>query len=264
MKKTINSLFLFFLLPAFGVAQASVSSKDIIAKINAGQAVSYANVYIEGDLDLTSLLNKKLEKGSADSDSENNSKTYVSTVTAALSFVNCTFSGKVLAYATPETGKFLTRLKNEVYNADFLADVTFNGCKFLEEAEFKYSRFKGNVSFAGSRFHDEAVFKYAVFSAAPDFSKASFDGDAIFKYVKFPANTKFQAASFSDEADFKYASFKSGADFGKSVFTGLANFKYSKFSSPNFQGASFKGSEDFKYTSVNGKKADSYTIIGGD
>lgn len=263
MKKIFYHLFLLLILPAASFAQSSVSAKEVIAKINAGQAVSYRNTRIEGDLDMTQLVNKKKVKTTSN-DGDDNSKSYLSIVTAPVSFVNCTFTGNVLAYNNPDNDRFgvFKDSKNEVYNTNFNAAVTFSGCTFQEDAAFKYSEFKDKVSFAGSRFKNEALFKYSVFAFAPDFSKVVFEENAVFKYVKFPAATSFQAVSFRDNADFKYAAFNSKADFKNAVFTGMADFKYSQFSDPDFKGARFDGDEDFKYSSVNGKKIGSAIVTG--
>lgn len=260
MKKIIY--FLLLILPAASFAQTSVSSKDILAKINAGQAVSYSNVRIVGDLDMTQLANKKQVKNRTD---DQDSKSYLSVVTVPLTFVNCTFSGAVLAYFNPDNdrNRAFRESLNEVYNTNFSSDVTFSGCTFLDDAEFKYSDFKGRVSFAGSSFKHEAMFKYSTFAAAPDFNKASFEETATFKYVKFPASSSFQSASFKDDADFKYAEFASNADFRNAIFSGMANFKYSQFRTPDFKGAKFNGSEDFKYTTVNGEKVKGSALITG-
>ena len=41
------------------LAQTTISASDIIAKINRKEAISYQNATITGDLDLTSLANRK-------------------------------------------------------------------------------------------------------------------------------------------------------------------------------------------------------------
>jgi uncharacterized protein YjbI with pentapeptide repeats len=264
MKKIINQLFLLLLLPAVSFAQSSISAKDIIAKINTGQAVSYNNIRIEGDLDMTQLANKQLIKNTVN-DSDDKSKSYLSKVAAPLSFVNCTFTGKVLAYFNPDNdkSKMFTESRNDVYNTNFTSDVTFSGCTFQDDVAFKYSHFDGKVSFAESIFKKDAVFKYSMFASNPNFSQTTFGQNASFKYVKFPAATNFQSALFKDDADFKYADFGSKADFRNTVFTGTADFKYSQFSDPDFKGAQFNGSEDFKYTSVNGNKIKLSAIVTG-
>jgi hypothetical protein len=268
MKKLRNLtpvLFALLLLPALSFAQTKVAATEILDKINRGEAVTYRDVQVEGDLDMTQLNNKRLKEASME---DNNSKEYISTVTAPVSFTNCTFKGKVLGYYNPDNdkesgwiGKSLTNT-NEVYNTNFNKDVRFEDCVFEEAAAFKYSQFGGNVSFAGSRFQKSAIFKYSQFAQGPNFHKAVFADEAVFKYVKFPKGVNFSETAFRQEADFKYAEFSEGVDFQKTAFGGYADFKYTKFANPlNMQGASFQGSENFKYACLDGKAVTFSTLL---
>lgn len=254
MKKSL--LFLLCLLvPVLTWAQNRVSAQEIIDKINRGEAVVYKDAVITGDLDLTKLQNMKLEK---ESDNKYSTREYISTVTAPITFVNCTFKGDVLGYVNPD-GQGIKLLSgnnnNEVYNTNFTKAVRFQDCEFEGQSAFKYSRFKDNVSFAGSTFQHEALFKYSKFSGDVDFSNAKFKQDGNFKYASFPRTANFSRTTFTRDADFKYAKFEQQADFRKANFRGLANFKYTKVSrSFNLSQAVFGGSEDFKYTQVNNRR----------
>ncbi|WP_242923798.1 pentapeptide repeat-containing protein [Pontibacter liquoris] len=248
MMKKLPLILVILLLPLLSFAQSSVNAADIVAKINRGEAVSYKNVVITGDLNMTKLKNMK-QKGN---NGDNSSREFLSVVTVPLTFVNCTFRGDVLAYFNPDNGRNMVRSINEVYNTDFAKEVRFENCTFEQESAFKYSAFKGGASFAGSRFAEEALFKYSDFDKLVNFSQARFSDDANFKYVSFPVTANFSGAVFGGEANFKYAKFAEGVSFQKAVFDGLANFKYAKLSEPfNLRGASFKGDDDFKYTSLN-------------
>ncbi|WP_207435557.1 pentapeptide repeat-containing protein [Sabulibacter ruber] len=259
MKKTFSLLLLLWLvLPALVWAQNTVPAADVIARINRGEAVKYENATITGDLDLTQLQNKTL-KQHHDAKEKRGHKEYVSTVTAPISFVNCTFQGNVLAYynsndknadGQPDLGEKVT--EGDVYNTNFDKDVRFENCVFEQRSAFKYTEFKQEASFAGTTFRKEAFFKYSKFAQGPDFSKAKFNQQANFKYVKFPEKVSFNGATFQEEANFKYASFSGGADFQKATFNGLANLKYATLSDPvQWKGASFNGGQDLKYTSLN-------------
>jgi uncharacterized protein YjbI with pentapeptide repeats len=253
MKKLAHLVMALLLLPAFTFAQTKVDAKEIIAKINRGEAAIYKNAQVEGDLDLTQLANKKLKP--EEDENGHHSKVYVSTVTAPVSFTNCTFSGKVLAYYNPNAGEMhVVNSNNEVYNTNFEKEVRFENCTFAREVAFKYSEFKDYVSFAGSEFRDHTLFKYSKFSQGPDFSKATFQESAIFKYVNFPKATDFSQVTFKGDTDFKYAEFAEGVNFQKAAFINSANFKYAKLSNPKLEGATFKGNQDFKYTEVDGRK----------
>ncbi|PRY06070.1 pentapeptide repeat protein [Pontibacter ummariensis] len=240
-------LFVLLMFPLLCWAQTSVNASEIIAKINRGEAVSYKNAVIVGDLDMTRLENMKQQKG-------NGSKEYVSTVTVPLSFTNCTFKGDVLAYYNPETSN-LFNSSDEVYNTNFEESVRFENCKFEEASAFKYSEFKEGASFANSKFSEEGLFKYSKFAKRVDFSNALFREDANFKYVKFPVLVSFAGATFGEEANFKYAEFQEGVNFRKAVFDGTANFKYAKVKDAfDIKGADFRGGDDFKYTQLNNRK----------
>ena len=256
MKKLAYAFLLIILIPGAVAAQKNVAASDIIAQVNRGEVVSYKNVDITGDLDLTQLANKKLKEQPNRDD--HSTKEYVSTVTAPLTFTNCTFTGKVLAYFNPDQGIMYfgnDDKKNELYNTNFEKEVRFESCTFNQEATFKYSEFKQSVSFAGSTFKDQAFFKYTKFEAAPDFGKTKFTDGAVFKYVTFPAGTNFSQAVFNDDADFKYAKFPGNSNLEKAQFNGSANFKYTNFSDEvKLKGVAFNGSKDFKYTTIGGQK----------
>jgi hypothetical protein len=248
--------FLFLLLlavPFLTWAQTRVNASEIVEKINRGEAVSYKNVEIVGDLDMTQLKNMQPEKKS---DSKYSTQEYISTVTAPVTFINCTFKGDVLAYLNPDGQDVkLFNRKNEVYNTNFEKAVRFENCVFEGASAFKYSKFKEDVSFAGSRFQHEALFKYSKFSRSADFNNARFSDEANFKYVTFPQSASFESASFRREANFKYAKFSKDANFARANFRGLANFKYTKVANNmNLQRAVFDGGDDFKYTQVNNRK----------
>jgi hypothetical protein len=228
--KQLLTIFLCLIAAAASVAQ-TIKASDIIKQINEGRAVEYSNVEIEGDLDLTDLETRRLERSSTTRFGDDHAA-YQSTVEVSLKFTSCTFLGNVLAYYHIEH-------KNETYVAHFEKDAVFKNCIFKKASEFKYSEFNGVAAFAGSTFNNEANFKYSEFSSGPLFDNAKFESGADFKYTEFPRETSFENATFH----------------------GLANFKYSKFRSPlKIDGVAFKGSEDFKYTKIDGRDFTSYLL----
>ncbi|MEJ8803648.1 pentapeptide repeat-containing protein [Pontibacter sp. H249] len=260
MMRNLQILLVLLMLPLATWAQTKVSASEIIAKINRGEAVSYKNAEITGDLDLTRLKNMKLKNQKGDS--KYSTKEYISTVTAPLTFINCTFNGDVLAYFNPDSGTNMVKSSNELYNTNFEQDVRFEGCVFEEASAFKYSEFEGGASFIGTRFSEEALFKYSKFRKAVNFSSATFRNDANFKYVTFPVRVNFTGATFGGEANFKYAKFDEGVNFQKATFDGTANFKYAKISdSFNIKGADFNGGDDFKYTKLNNRQVSLTTLL---
>ncbi|GAB4021595.1 pentapeptide repeat-containing protein [Spirosoma koreense] len=250
MKLIASFLFLTAVAIAPALAQTSVDAKEIIAKINRKQAVSYQNATITGDLDLTSLENRKeVHEGNWDTPQ------YLSVVDVPLSFKNCTFKGKFLAYRSEDREGKLFKGSNTVYNTDFTEAVTFEGCTFEDDAAFKYSHFSQRALFTSNKFRDEALFKYTQFRNAADFSGSEFRGYADFKYTKFEEASAFQDVRFGQYADFKYTKFDEGVSFQKASFSGHADFKYTNFPrGTSFDNVRFNGGTDFKYTKLDGRK----------
>ncbi|MBD2751435.1 pentapeptide repeat-containing protein [Spirosoma validum] len=245
--------FLLFSVVALApaLAQTTIDAKEIIAKINRKEAITLQNTTIIGDLDLTSLANRKEVRDGGLGSQEN----YLSTVDVSLSFKNCTFRGKVLGYRTEDQDKKLLRTNNIVYNTDFTESVTMEGCQFEDDAAFKYSHFDQRAIFTDNTFRREALFKYSKFRNAATFSGSTFRGYADFKYTQFDESSAFQSARFERYADFKYTKFDEGVDFQKANFSGNADFKYTNFPrGTKFDDARFNGSTDFKYTKLDGRK----------
>ncbi len=247
-------LFSFSIVATVSFAQQRVDADEVIRQINQGQSVSYENVEIAGDLDLTNLDNRERTESSDSWLGFGSNDTYESIVEASISFINCTFLGDVIAYYHDDR-------KDDTFIAHFEDDAVFRKCTFREGSEFKYSEFSEETDFSGSVFEEEANFKYSEFSEPPSFAQSVFEESANFKYAEFPEETNFTAVVFDDEANFKYAEFPRGASFDEAVFNDLANFKYAKFRTPlNMQNVSFNGDEDFKYTKVNGRSFTSYLL----
>lgn len=253
-------------------AQSSISGSEIIAMLDVGKDVSLSNVTITGDLDFTKLADREEEK----KEGWGNRINYRLHVRNALSFVGCTFEGKVLGYFNEESN-WNGKNNKPLYNVDFHDEVTFRDCNFRKDAHFKYSKFYDKTSFADSRFGDDALFKYTEFETPVDFSgttmdgsanfkytdfeeevtfaSSKFDGYADFKYTKFPEGVDFSNVRFQEDAVFKYVNFKRGVNFTNVTFEDDADFKYTKFSQPSeFSGADFGRNADFKYTTLEGKK----------
>ena len=241
-------LILVAVVPA--LAQKTVDAKEIIERINRKQTVSYQNATITGDLDLTNLANRReVREGNWRGEAQE----YRSTVDVPLTFRNCTFQGKVLAYQTDESR--LTKTTSRIYNADFTEAITIEGCTFEDDAAFKYSTFEQRTLFTDNTFREGALFKYAKFQNAADFGGSTFRDYADFKYTKFDESSAFRGVTFERYADFKYTKFNEGVDFRQARFTETADFKYTKLPrGTTFADARFDGSTDFKYTTLDGRK----------
>ena len=247
MKMLLTALLLALTVLMPSLAQKTVDARDILAKINRKEAISYQNTTITGDLDLTGLANRKEVRGDQDS--------YLSTVEVPLTFKNCTFKGKFLAYRSEDNDRKLMSWNNTVYNTNFTEPVSIEDCQFAEDAAFKYSVFSQRASFSGNTFRDGALFKYAKFDEPADFSGSVFRGYADFKYAKFNESSFFRNVAFEQPADFKYTKFDERVDFSQARFNSNADFKYTHLPrGTNFSNTRFEGSTDFKYTTLDGRK----------
>lgn len=250
MKNLIISLVLSGVASIPALAQKTVDAREIIEKINRKEAVSYQNVTVTGDLDLTNLANRREVQ---EAGWKGESREFLSVVEVPLTFQNCTFQGTVLAYRTEESRSL--KMTNTVYNADFAEAVTLEDCQFTNDAAFKYSTFRQRALLMGNTFRKIALFKYAKFRNAADFSGSTFRDYADFKYAKFDESSAFQKVAFERYADFKYTKFDEGVDFRQARFVSTADFKYTHFPrGTTFDEARFTGSTDFKYTTLDGRK----------
>ncbi len=248
-------IVLMMTVPILSLAQNRVQAEDIIDLINAGRDVNYKDAVIVGDLDFRALddvtADKPLRKSRI---GRLSTQSYSCHVRSSLSFIDCTFTGDVLAYIH-------INKKNDTYNAVFYEDVNFEGCKFEEASAFKYAKFMKNANFENTTYEEEALFKYAKFSTDVSFQDSNFKDDANFKYVKFPETVDFKQTVFQAYANFKYAKFPEGVNFEDAEFQRNADFKYTKFSEPlNFDGVEFERDADFKYTKIDGRSFTSYLI----
>ncbi|AKD53985.1 pentapeptide repeat-containing protein [Spirosoma radiotolerans] len=253
MKTSLLLFLLACLAMAPTLAQTTVSASDIMAKINRREAVSYQNTTITGDLDLTSLANRKeVREGNWKGESQE----FLSTVDVPLTFKNCTFKGKFLAYRTEQQEeRKLLNMSNKVYNTDFTEAVTIEGCQFTNDAAFKYSTFSQRAIFTDNNFQDGALFKYSRFRNEADFSGSTFREYADFKYTKFDESSSFRRVAFERYADFKYTKFDERVDFSQARFSSNADFKYTHLPrGTNFDDTRFNGSTDFKYTTLDGRR----------
>lgn len=249
MKSLIYTFLLTILLVPAALAQRNVDAKEVFRKIDRQEAVDYQNVTITGDLDLTELSNKKRRN-----EERWSGEAYQSRVQVPVTFRNCRFTGKFLAYKNLKED---SKLWNDgvTYTTDFDEAVTFENCTFEDEAAFKYSTFRQRALFTGNTFGKETLFKYARFDNASDFSGSTFKNYANFKYTKFDEAVSFQKVRFGGYADFKYTKFDEGVSFGNAEFEELADFKYTHLPrGSHFDAARFNGATDFKYTTLDGQR----------
>jgi len=228
-KLTTSTLLAFtFLLTTVSFAQKTVNASDIIKDIKTGKSISYDNVTIVGNLDMT-FMNEKLpnlpkkrkwyKNGGSNSVEEQ--------IESKISFTNCTFEDNVYAYFHDEDSEY-------TFIANFEDDVAFTNCTFKGEALFKYSDFERNADFKDSKFNQRSTFKYAKFSDNVSFAGANFNKDAIFKYSEFKNGVSFNNTIFEDNLDIKYTKVRGDFDTTNMSVSNEIDSKYTKINGKSF------------------------------
>jgi len=238
------------LLSFIGVqSQSIVDASEIIEKINKGQDVIYENTIIEGDIDLThneAILYKNLNLDkyiSSDIDDllDRTSHNYFVEIDSKIEFINCEFEGDLIGYRVDEE-------ENRMYNAKFNNSVTFAGCTFNGEMNFKYTVFEQETEIESSFIENNSNFKYAQFNNQVNFSGSSFSKSSDFNCAQFAGLAVFQGTDFYQKARFNQASFKDAVYFTETSFSEKALFTYAKFKQAVFNNAQFDGDGNFAYS----------------
>ncbi len=191
--------------------QQEVEAAQILTEIEANQAVSYDNVYISGNLDLSKLTGP---------------------VRQSVTITNSTIQG-------PANFERVT----------FGDLIDFWGTTFQSNASFAKAQFQGDVNFGGARFYGNTDFRFARFDSAVSFSRARFDGVVSFANSQFDGNAVFEGSKFDSEAKFDLVQFSRPVTFMGAIFSGDASITNSQFSGTTiFMNSNFKGDADFAGT----------------
>jgi len=173
--------------------------------IIAGQDVFIEDQTFNGDIDFTQFEKNLISEG-----------IYQVRIVSSITFQNCTFNGKVIAYKKNSD--------NVTVLTFFQSNLSFIDCEFNDEVSFRASSVLGRVDFTkaafskttsfeectffqnayfrGSTYHGELRFQNAVFMQKANFLNAEFDVTASFQHVIFHAETQFSSARFMGYADF--------------------------------------------------------------
>lgn len=160
---------------AFGqMSSKTVTADKIIEQIEKGKKISYENVSITGDLDLSNLSERK-----NDATYPENGKTarvYTATIKQPISFKNVTFTGKLDFFRKVESE---TEIKE--YRLAFLNEIIFENCTFKDAVDFELTNFDGGVSFESSTFKTQPIFVRIGLQKTPNFTKTFFENGSLFK-----------------------------------------------------------------------------------
>ena len=231
---------------------SAIAAQTIVSQIRSGQPISYNNITITGQLDLSRLEGP---------------------VRQTLVITNSRFEGPVrMDSVTLSQG---LDLRGSIFQDNvsfarsrFLGDAKFSGAHFLKQADFAdayfetpsafiATRFSDDCSFSSAQFNGDAAFLGAVFSGDVDYDDASFirsgsfraarfenvrffetefSGQVTFLSALFSGNATFAATRFQSDVVFRQARFLRGSTFGLSSFAGLADFGAVQFNQTAFLG----------------------------
>lgn len=210
----------------------------ILKAIGKGENLHVKGQKISGTIDLTQL-----------DAILSNTAYYIIPIQSQLTFEDCTFEGKFLAYSNEKGTQKVCR---------FLNGLSFMNCIFKEEVSFKGNTIEGFANFGKSFFHKEARFEGCTFQSEANFSNTNFLKDIFFQQARFTKATNFmqsnlggissfQGAQFDGNAQFGVCEFHEYADFSKAVFNEDCFFDYAKFHGQAvFKNGMYRGRAEFK------------------
>ena len=221
------ALFLFLLLASAAEASSlrdsdnstkdsishlqEIEASQILTEIEANQAVSYHNVSVSGNLDLSKLTGP---------------------VRQSVEIINSTIQG-------PANFERVT----------FGDLMDFQGTTFQGNASFAKARFQGDANFGSARFSGNTDFRFARFDGAVSFSRARFDGVVSFANAQFDGNAVFEGSNFDSDAEFDLVQFSRPVTFMGATFSGDATITNSQFGGTTiFMDTNFRGNADFAGT----------------
>jgi copper chaperone CopZ len=228
MNKIQSSILIFLSILSFNCNNNSelkasiIKSEQIIEAINKGKFIEIKDATIKGVLDFTSVKNQIEEIPGIQ-------RAYID---VPLSFINCIFEEKVIAFSKSENTSTLSF---------FSKGVSFINCKFNDEVNFDQAVINGIINTNQSSFAKECFFQGASFRSANNyFMEVTFQSKAMFSQLHVLGNINFMRSEFYKEFSLKNsfvqgktligaAKFKAYADFSSSRYIDFIDFKYSKF-----------------------------------
>ena len=186
---------------------SAIAAQTILSQIRSGQPISYNNITVTGQLDLSRLEGP---------------------VRHPLTITNSRFLGPLkMEGLTLSQG---LDLRGSVFQDNvsfarsrFLGDTKLSGARFLKQADFSDVYFEGVSSFIATRFAEDCSFSSAQFNGDAAFLGAVFAGDVDFDDASFIRSASFRAARFDDVRFFE-TEFSGQVTFLSAFFSGNATF----------------------------------------
>ncbi|MDM7934454.1 MAG: pentapeptide repeat-containing protein [Methanothrix sp.] len=219
-----------------GAPERSIQAQDLVAAVRSGEALSYDNITITGEMNLSGLQGPVRQPIRITNSHFRGPARFEGVVfSEPLEISGCTFQDNV-SFA----------------KAQFLGDARLSGTRFLEQADFGYASFGGVAYFTDAQFLKDCSFGSVVFGGDAIFSGSTFDRDVDFNFAQFSRLSSFWNASFED-VSFLESQFAGHTTFLDARFYGNATFAGTRFESDVvFRSAQFLEGSTFGLSSFEG------------
>lgn len=198
-------IVLSFILVSCATSNTTQKPESIEELIMAGKDVFIQGQTFDRDIDFTQLEKNLISES-----------IYQVKIRSSITFVNCTFNGKVLTYSKSEDlSATLT---------SFQSNLSFIGCQFNDEVNFKGSSILGRADFTQTAFSKTANFEECTFFQNAYFRASIFQDELRFQNAVFMQKANFLSAEFDVTASFQHVVFHSEAQFSSSRLMGYADF----------------------------------------
>lgn len=183
------------------VAPDSNNFEDLI---EAGKDVLIKDRTFERDIDFTQYESTMISEGFSQT-----------RIVSSITFVNCTFNGKVIAHQKHEN--------NTTILTSFQSNLSFINCEFNNKVDFKASSILGRADFTNTAFYKETSFEECTFFQNAYFRGSTYHKELRFQHAVFMQKANFLDAEFDEVASFQKAQFNSEAQFSNAKFMGYAD-----------------------------------------
>ena len=188
-------------------ASSNVPQKnmDFEELIISGKDVYFKDMTFEQDIDFTKFEKNLVSEG-----------VYQVRIVSSITFHNCIFKGKVTTYTKDKD-------QNIIFTS-FQSNVSFIGCAFHEEANFRASNILGRVDFTNALFLKKATFEECTFYQNAYFRASAYHEELRFQNAVFMQKANFLNAEFDNTASFQSVTFQGEAQFSNTKFMGYTDF----------------------------------------
>ncbi len=170
-----------------------------------GKDVFFKDMTFDDDIDFTQFEKNLISEG-----------VYQVRIVSSVTFQNCIFKGKVTTYRKDDD--------NTMILTSFQSNLSFIGCTFHEDVNFRASSVLGRTDFTNATFLKTASFEECTFFQNAYFRASSYHEELRFQNAVFMQKANFLNAEFDVTASFQQTTFHGEAQFSSTKFIGYADF----------------------------------------